>query len=130
MTDASSSDWSKGGLRYSKLKAIVPEYLAPEPVEAFIVAVAGRRRLPRLLNPFSPFQREYVIASTPGKVVVLRLKRPGVFRAAIDKISYETQRESAAIRWDAGKVVLAGTDYWPISFHGEDAKELVALARG
>lgn len=129
MTDP-TSDWLKGGLRYAKLKGSVPEYLAPEPVEAFFVAVAGRGRLPRLLNPLSPFQREYVIATTSGKVVVLRLKRPGVFRATIDKVSYETRREGASIEWDAGKVVLAGTEYWPISFHGDDAKELVALTRG
>lgn len=130
MTDAVASDWLKGGLRYAKLKDVVPEYLAPESVEAFFVAVAGRGRLPRILNPLSPLQREYVIAITTGKVVVLRLKRPGIFRATIDKVFYEASREDAAIEWDAGKVAIAGTEFWPISFHEDDAKELVALAQG
>jgi len=128
MTKSETSDWLKGGLRYAKLKDIVPEYLAPEPVEAFFVAVGGRGRWPRLLNPLSPFQREYVVAVTAKKVFVLRLKRPAVFRASIDKIVSETRREAAA-KWDNGRVVLGETSYWPISFHSEDAEELVSLTQ-
>jgi hypothetical protein len=120
----------KGGLRYAKLKDVVPRHLEPEPVEVFFVAVGGRGRFPRLLNPFSPLQREYVIAITPRKVVVLRLKRPGVFRASIDKMVYEARRRGAAIKWEDGRVVLAGNEYWPISFHGDDAQALVALIQG
>lgn len=127
MTESATSDWLKGGLRYAKLKDVVPDYLAPDLVEAFFVAVAGRGRLPRLLNPFSPLQREYVIAITAEKVFVLRLKLPGVFRASIDKTFYETRRENTAITWDNGRVVIGDTGYWPISFHGDDAKELVSM---
>jgi hypothetical protein len=129
MTETANSDWLKGGLRYAKLKNAVPDYLAPEPVDAFFIAVAGRGRLPRLLNPFSPLQREYVVAVTAEKVIVLRLKLPGVFRATIDKVVYEARREDVAIRWDNDKVVLGNTDYWPISFHGDDAEELVSLVQ-
>lgn len=127
MTKPTSNDWLKGGLRYAKLKSVIPAYLSPEPVEAFFVAVAGRGHLPRLLNPFSPLQREYVVAATPEKVFVLKLKRPGVFRASIGGVNHEAHREAVDCKWVDDKFVLDGVDYWPISFHGEDAEALVSL---
>lgn len=127
MTESATNDWLKGGLRYAKLKDVVPEYLEPEPVEAFFVAVGGRGRLPRLLNPLSPLQREYVVAVTIEKVIVLKLKRPGVFRASVGGVVHEVRRENATSRWENGRVVLDDADYWPISFHDDDAKAIVSL---
>lgn len=123
----SSTDGLKGGLRYAKLKTVVPDYLSPEPVEAFFVAVTGRGHLPRLLNPFSPLQREYVVAATPERIFVLKLKRPGVFRASIGGVVYEARREIADCKWTDDRLVVDGVDYWPISFHGEDAEALASM---
>jgi hypothetical protein len=86
--------------------------------------------LPRLLNPFSPFQREYVVAVTAGKVFVLKLKRPGVFRTSIGGVIYDANREDVAAKLENGKVVLGEAGYWPISFHGDDAEALVSLIQG
>jgi len=83
--------------------------------------------LRRLLNPLSPLQREYVVAVTAEKVVVLKLKRPGVFRASVDGVIYRADRRKVAAKMENGKVVLDEADYWPISFHGEDAEALVRL---
>jgi hypothetical protein len=127
MTKPATNDWLKGGLRYAKLKKVVPAYLAPEPVEAFFVAVTSRGRLSRLLNPLSPLQREYVVAATPRTVFVLKLKRPGVFRASIGGVVHEALRDTADCKWIDDKLVLDGVDYWPISFHGEDAEALASL---
>jgi hypothetical protein len=119
-----TSDWQKGGIRYAKLKEIVPAYLAPEKVEAFFVAVRGARR-GRLLNPFTPLHREFVVAATPTGVKVLRLKLPGVFRASIKSTVFEGHGE--AVSWNGKQMVVDGVAYKPISFHTEDAQDVARL---
>lgn len=121
------SEWEKGGLRYAKLKKLVPEFMAPSRVEVFFVGVKGRRRISRLLNPLSPFQREYVIAATVEGLVVLRLRRPGVFRASISGIVCREEKDAVRVRWEGGLLTVGGSSYSPISFHERDAEQLASL---
>jgi hypothetical protein len=118
------SDWQKGGIRYAKLKEVVPGYLAPEEVEGFFVAVRGVGKR-RLFNPFTPFEREFVIAATPDGVRVLKLKLPGVFRASVRSMVFQGGGE--AVSWDGERLHIAGTPYRPISFHAEGAEEVARL---
>jgi hypothetical protein len=121
---AESSDWQKGGIRYAKLKEVVPAYLAPEEVQAFFVAVR-RGGKGRLFNPFTPFEREFVIAATPDGVRVLKLKLPGVFRASVKSMVF--QGDGEVVSWDDERLTVAGASYRPISFHAEDAEEVARL---
>jgi len=127
MTEAAVSDWQKGGRRYAKLTTVVPEFLAPDTVRRFFVAVRGGGGFFRVFNPFTPLQREYVVAVTNQKVVVLWLRRPGVFRASIGGVVYETPVSDADVLWHDGTLTVAGVDYEPIAFHQEDAEVLCRL---
>jgi hypothetical protein len=129
MTEPTISDWQKGGMRYAKLTKIVPEFLAPEQVQAFFVGVKGGGRF-RLINPFSPLQREYVIAATTEYLVVLRLRRPGVFRASVADVVYRVKSKEADLQWENGELTVGNVSYRPISFHGEDAEEVARLIDG
>ena len=71
MSDSVVSDWQRGGVRYLKLKEIVPEALKPAQVQGFFVAVRSHGGLLRLINPLTILQREYVIAATDKGVAVL-----------------------------------------------------------
>ncbi|HET7510326.1 MAG TPA: hypothetical protein VFJ65_08780 [Solirubrobacterales bacterium] len=125
----SISEWQKGGLRYLKLKNIIPDFLAPAQVTTFFVGVRGVGGKSRLINPFTPFQREYVIAAIDGEVVVIRLKLPGVFRAAIDSVIFRGSPGEGNLQWDGSRLRISGVSYQPISFHEEDAARLVELLR-
>lgn len=127
MTEPGTSVWEKGGLRYQKLKKLVPAFLAPADVEAFFVGVRGRGGMPRLANPFTPLQREYVIAATSDGVVVLRLRLPGVFRASIAGVAHWAPRDGANVQWQDGQLIVDGDSYGPIAFHEEDAERVAAL---
>jgi len=128
LTESATSDWQKGGLRYARLKQVVPEFLAPASLHGFIVAVRqGGGRL-RLFNPLSPLQREFVVAVTDQGVVVLWLRQPGVFRASIGGVVYEASNQEAEVRWSEGKLVVAGVAYQPIAFHSDDAEVLARIA--
>ena len=128
MTEPATSDWQRGGIRYAKLKEVVPEFLAPGSVHGFIVAVRqGGGRL-RLFNPLSPLQREFVVAVTDQGVVVLWLRRPGVFRPSIGGIVYKASKQEAEVRWSDGKLVVAKVAYQPIAFHSDDAEALARIA--
>jgi hypothetical protein len=130
MTNVAVSDWQKGGLRYAKLKEIIPAYLAPVKVLAFFVAVRSAGGPLRLANPFSPLQREYVLVATTNGLAILSLRRPGVFRASIQETIYECH-PPIEIGWEKGKVVVAGQPpYAPIAFHREDAEQVVAILAG
>ena len=127
MEGVAASEWQKGGLRYAKLKEIVPAYLAPAEVLAFFVGVRSAGGRFRLINPFTPLQREYVLAATTDGLAILRLRRPGVFRASIRDTLYESQ-PPIKIAWEDGKVVVDDKRaYVPIAFHQEDAERVVAL---
>jgi len=82
----------------------------------------------RLINPFSPLQREYVIAATNDEIVVLRLRRPGVFRASIAGIHYRVPISEADIKWADDKFEVGGHAYQPIAFHDQDAGKVAGLA--
>lgn len=127
MEQAAVSEWQKGGIRYAKLKRIVPEFLAPDPLRVFIVAVRRRGGLFRLFNPLNFLQREYVVAATDTKIVVLWLRRPGVFRASIGGIAYEGSSRQTNVGWRAGKLTVNDISYEPIAFHRQDAEELVRI---
>lgn len=116
------SDWQKGGVRYAKLKRIVPEYLSPRKVDAFFVGVNSGGGKARLANPFTPFQREYVLIASSGRLVVLALRRPGVFRASIKGIVFDGSPDEAELRWRDGTLFANKMPYEPISFHEEDAQ--------
>lgn len=122
-----TTDWQKGALRYAKLKRVVPEFLAPAPVRSFFVSVRSNGRF-RLLNPLSPLQREFVVAVTDDEVVILTLRRPGVFRASIAGVAYRSKLAQANVGWRDGKCDVDGVNYRPISYHDEDARNLVDLA--
>ncbi len=124
---AAVSDWQKGGLRYSKLQEIVPEFLEPARVHAFFVAVRSHGRRFRLVNPFTPLQREYVIAATDDGVVVLRLRKPGVFRASIAGVLYQASVAEAGVEWRDGGFVVGGTQNQPITFDSQDAERVAQL---
>lgn len=124
-----TTDWQKGGLRYLKLKEIVPDFLAPAEVRGFFVAVRRHGGMFRLLNPFSPLQREYVIAATTEGAIVLRLRRPGVFRASIAQAVYRAPAEEATVGWREGRILIGGVEYEPIAFHQEDAERVAGLLR-
>jgi hypothetical protein len=127
MAGPAVSEWQKGGLRYAKLKEIVPAYLAPAKVLAFFVGVRSRGGAFRLINPFTPLQREYVLAATTDGLAILRLRRPGVFRASIRETVYEG-KPPIDIAWEDGNVVVDGKLlYAPIAFHQEDAQRVVDL---
>lgn len=125
MSDSTLSDWKKGGLRYAKLQELVPAFLSPAHVHVFFVAVRSRGGRVRLLNPFTPLQREYVIAATSDGIAVLKLRRPGVFRASIAGLVYQAPAEHADIEWRDGSFTVGETTYQPIAFHREDAERVV-----
>jgi hypothetical protein len=129
MTADRIDEWQKGGIRFAKLKRIVPEYLDPRKVDAFFVAVNSGGGKSRLVNPFTPFQREYVVAACSGRVVVLALRRPGVFRASIKGTVFDGSPEGADVQWRDGTLFVNKLPYEPISFHEEDA-QAVAEALG
>jgi len=126
---AAITDWQKGGVRYAKLKRIVPEFLEPATVHAFFVGVRNGGRF-RLLNPFSPLQREFVVAVTDDEVVILSLRRPGVFRASIAGVIYRSKLEDSNVAWNNGSCDVDGVNYRPISYHDDDARHLANLANG
>lgn len=127
MAEGAWENWSRGGVRYAKLRAVVPEFLAPESVLSFFVAVDGRGGKARLANPFTPFQREYVVAVTDENVVALRLKLPGVFRASIADEVLRRDRWSVKAEWREDQLFLEGQRFGPIAFHEEDAEEVAGL---
>src|SRR5262245_28939293 len=117
MSESAISDWQRGGIRYLKLKEIVPEFIEPEQVQAFFVAVRRHGGMLRLINPFTVLQREYVIAATNNGVVVIRLRRPGVFRASIAGVLYKAPTAEAGVKWLDGGLTVNGIKYRPIAFH-------------
>jgi hypothetical protein len=124
------SDWKKGGLRYAKLQELVPAFLSPAHVSVFFVAVKGWGGKTRLLNPLTPFQREYVIALTAEEIAVLKLRRPGVFRASIAGTVYQAPRGQVDVKWRNGKFTVDGRTYQPIAFHHEDAERVARELSG
>jgi hypothetical protein len=118
------SEWQKGGVRYAKLKRIVPKYLGPRAVDAFFVGVKSGGGRSRLSNPLTPFQCEYVLVASSGKLVVLALRRPGVFRASIKGVVFDGSPEDAELQWRDGTLFIEGMPYEPISFHEEDAQKV------
>jgi|GEM_PF-2410693 len=116
------SEWQRGGVRYAKLKRIVPEYLDPREVDAFFVAVNSGGGSARLVNPFTPFQREYVLVASSGQLVILALRRPGVFRASIKGVVFDRSPDEAELQWRDGTLFVDKMPYEPISFHDEDAR--------
>lgn len=127
MTNSAISEWQKGGVRYAKLKQIVPTYLAPASLRIFFVAVRHHGGTTRLLNPFTPLQREYVVAATDHGISVLWLKRPGVFRASIGGVEYAGSAQEANVHWQGDSLMVGGISYEPIAFHKEDAEALVTM---
>jgi len=121
------SEWQKGGLRYAKLKKLVPEFLKPASSRLFFVAVRKRGGLVRLCNPLTPLQREFVVAATDRGITVLSLRRPGVFRASIGGVVYEGSVEQADVKLTEGGLSVGGVTYEPIAFHKQDAEELGRL---
>lgn len=67
------------------------------------------------------------MAATDDEVVILTLRRPGVFRASIAGIAYKAKLGQAKVEWDNGKCVVDDVGYWPITYHCEDAKHLFDL---
>lgn len=128
--DSKMSDWKKGGLRYLKLKELVPAFLAPAEVQVFFVAVRRHGGKIRLVNPLTPFQREFVIAATTDGVAVLRMRRPGVFRASIAGVVCLASANDADVKWHNGRLSVCGVHYQPIAFHREDAERVAQLLRG
>jgi len=119
--------WKTGGVRQVGLESAVPAFLAPSRLDAFFVATEKRRVFPvSSLNPFVLFRREYVVAVTDSSLVVLRLKLPAIFRAAVAGIEEEHGRESLRYDWDGRKFQVDGNDYFPIPFHQEYAERTVA----
>jgi len=127
MSDDAITDWQKGGVRYAKLRRIVLSFLAPERVDQFFIAVKGRGGAALLFDPFVTLKREYVVVLAGDEVVVLRLKRPGVFRAAVAGVESRVSRAQVDAKWRDGKLFLDGVGYHPIAFHHEDAEEVAGL---
>ncbi|HEU5104990.1 MAG TPA: hypothetical protein VFU11_04040 [Solirubrobacterales bacterium] len=124
-----ASDWQKGGLRYTRLRENLFKQLAPEELKGFFIARRGRTRASGLFNPFLMLRREYVVVVTAKKLLILVLKRPGIFRASVATVEADASLEAVASRWCGGHLVVDGRPYWPISFHREDAEEVATLLR-
>lgn len=117
-------DWLKGGTRYRKLKERVSDYLAPSRVQAFFVGIQRHSGRFQLFNPLVIFRPEYVIAVTTDKVLVLRLRRPAVYRASIAEIEHEEPRDIANVAWSGRDLIVGGANYRPIPFHRGDAEDV------
>jgi hypothetical protein len=128
------NDWMKGGLRYKRLKRAVPEYLAPETVRAFFIAVAAERQPLHTMTKTEGAvraleTREFVVALTDEKLYLLRMGGLGVFSARLEGTEREFAAAEAPVEWKAGKFVLAGEVFQPFHYHDEDAEHLVRLLR-
>ncbi len=67
---------------------------------------------------------EFVVAATEEKLVVLRLKRPAIIRAAIDGPVSEVSLSEPTIDWNGESLEIVGERFFPIPFHWEDAEEV------
>jgi hypothetical protein len=122
----SYEDYERGGLRYLRLKARLPNYLEPRPVRAFFVACRGRGHL----STFSHiFRREYAIAATDEGVVVVRIRRPAIVSTRLDEIVAELQAGDPQLTTDDDAFVIAGRDYRPIQHHEKAADEVARWLR-
>lgn len=97
------SDWQKGGLRYAKLKRVVPEFLAPVRLDAFFVAVRSRGGRFRLFNPFTPLQREYVIAATNENAIVLSCGGRACSERALPASVFRSRRTGCVLPLKTGR---------------------------
>lgn len=127
-------DWKKGGLRYKRLKRAVPDYLAPEKVRAFFIAVRGERQPLETMDEKRSIEalatREFVVALTDEKLYVLRMGGFAVFSARLEGVEREFPVSEAPVEWREGKFVLAGEVFQPFYYHDEDAQRLIRLLRG
>lgn len=128
-----AGDWKKGGLRYKRLKRGVPEYLAPEIVRAFFIAVRGEREPLETMDEASVFDalatREFVVALTDEKLYLLRMGGLGFFSARLEGTEREFPAAEAPVEWRDGTFVLAGEVFQPFHYHDEDAKHVIQLLR-
>ena len=93
----------------------------------FFVATKKRRRFPiSSLNPLVVRQREFVLVAVNNKLVILALKRPAIFRAAIAGIESETPLATSTTEWTGENFRVDGERYFPIPFHSKDAEELAS----
>ncbi len=127
-------DWKKGGLRYKRLKRAVPEYLAPETVRAFFIAVRDEREPLEAMDEEGAIRalatREFVVALTDEKLYLLRMGGLGVFSARLEGTEREFAASEAPVEWSGGKLVIAGEVFQPFHYHDEDAERLIRLLRG
>jgi hypothetical protein len=129
MEGGGSDPWKRGGIRQVALLKAVPDHLAPANVAGFFVATKVRRSFPAgSANPITYLRREYVVAFTDLEVVVIRLKRPPIFRAAIAGTEKTYDRQSVDIEKDGAGLRIDGDTYFPIPFHADEAERLVGVA--
>ncbi len=128
-----AGDWSKGGLRYKRLKRKVPELLAPERTEGFFIAVAAQGDWERAERNWAVprartlTKRETVVAVTDEHLCLIPLKGPATFSWALDDpVRYPLA--SSAIEWDGKVLRVQGAGYGPVAFHQEDAERVAAFA--
>jgi hypothetical protein len=124
----------KGGLRYKRLKRAVPEYLAPESVRAFFVAVRDERQplhtMTKTKGAVKALRaREFVVALTDERLYLLRMGGLGVLSARLEGTEREFAAKEAPVEWREGKFVIAGEVFQPFHYHDEDAEHLVRLLR-
>jgi hypothetical protein len=124
----------KGGLRYKRLKRAVPEYLAPERVRAFFIAVRDERQpLLSMTQTEGAVKaltaREFVVALTDEKLYLIRMGGLGVFSARLEETEREFAATEAPVEWREGKLVIAGELFQPFHYHDEDAQHLIRLLR-
>lgn len=126
-------DWKKGGLRYRRLKRAVPEYLAPESVRAFFIAVRDELHPLETMDEEGAIRalatREFVVALTDEKLYLLRMGGLGVFSARLEGTEREFAASEAPVEWRDGKFVIAGEVFQPFHYHDEDAERLIRLLR-
>lgn len=90
-------------------------------MDAFFVAVNSGGGRAMLVNPFTPFKREYVVVASSGRLVILALRRPGVFSASIKGIVFDGSPQEGDVQWREGTLFVSRVPYEPIAFHEEDA---------
>ena len=114
--------WSKGGIRYLRVRSNLDAALKRRPLDNFCICRRGRISPLAPLSPFNMLHREYAFALSGDEVIVYRLRRPGVVGSRLGEVEFRTT--PASLSWD-GKALQHGEQkFTPVTNHAEAAEEI------